>query len=33
MFTFLRIVGKTAYEESKLDGDDDDDDDIDENLS
>lgn len=31
MLTFLRIVGKTAYEESKLDGDDDDD--IDENLS
>lgn len=30
MFTFPRIVGKTAYEESKLDGDDDD---IDENLS
>ena len=35
MFTFLRIVGKTPYEESKLDSDDDDDDDddIDENLS
>ena len=34
MFTFLRIVGKTAYEGSKLDSDDDDDDDdIDENLS
>ena len=31
MFTFLRIVGKTPYEESKLESDDDDD--IDENLS